>query len=117
MRHNCLDLDDLYSSEGDHPPNFRFGLSVVDAYEDIYQSQRQFVLRDSPPTLLFNDTQFSPIVETVFGAFPCEEKAQDFLKSYVDVFRPVTVDLDVEHWFQLFREGAITPFVPTYPQD
>ena len=109
-----LGLDDLYSSEGDHLPNFRFGLSVVDAYEDIYQSQRQFVLRDSPPTLLFNDTQFSPIVETVFGAFPCEEKAQDFLKSYVDVFRPVTVDLDVEHWFQLFREGAITPFVPTY---
>ena len=107
-------LDDLYSSEGDYRPRFCFGLSVIDAYEDIYQSQRQFVLRDSRPVLIFNDTKLSPIVEAVFGAFPSEERAKDFLQSYDDVFRPVAADLDVEHWFQLFRDGAITPFAPTY---
>lgn len=109
-----LGLDDLYSSNGDHPPNFRFGLSVVDAYMDIYQSERQFLLRDSTRTLIFNDTQLSPIVETVFGAFPCEVDAQDFAKSYDHVFRPDNVDLNVKHWFHLFAEGVVTPFVPTY---
>lgn len=114
LQTQLLGLDDLYSSDGYHPPEFHFGLSVIDAYEDIYQAQRQFLLRDNPPTLIFNDTQLSPIVEAVFGAFPCEEEAQDFHKSYVHVFRPDAVDLNAEHWFQLFRDGAITPFVPTY---
>ena len=109
-----LGLDDLYSSEGDYRPKFRFGLSVIDAYKDIYQSQRQFVLRDSRPALIFNDTTLSPIVEAVFGAFPREERAKNFLQSYVDVFQPLTADIDVEHWSQLFRGGAISPFAPTY---
>ena len=113
-RTQLLALDSLYSSEDAYRARFRFGLSAIDAYRDIYQSQRQFVLRDSRPVLTFNDTQLSPIVEAVFGAFPREERAQDFLQSYVDVFRPVAVDLDVEHWFQLFHDRAITPFVPTY---
>ena len=109
-----LELDSLHSSEDDYRPRFRFGLSVIDAYEDIYQSQRQFVLRDTRPTLIFNDTQLSPIIEAVFGAFPPEERAKDFRQSYVDVFRPLAEDLDVRHWFQLFHDRAITPFAPTY---
>ena len=94
-----LGLDDLYSSEGAYRFGFRFGLSEMDAYEDIYQSQRQFALRDGRPALMFNDTKLSPIVEAVFGAFPREERAKDFLQSYVDVFQPLAADLGVEHWF------------------
>ena len=109
-----LGLDDLYSSDGDYRPSLRFGLSVIDAYRDIYQSQRQFVLRDSRPTLIFRDTKLSPIIEAMFGAFPREEHAEDFSQSYINVFRPVVADLDVEHWFQVFRERAIAPFQPTY---
>ena len=109
-----LGLDNLYSSEGDYQPRFRFGLSVVDAYRDIYQSQRQFVLRDSSPALIFNETPHSPIAEAAFGAFPREERARDFLQSYIDVFRPEAGDLEVKHWFQLFRDRAMTPFTPTY---
>ena len=109
-----LGLDDLYSREGASRPKLLFGLSVIDAHKDIYQSQHQFVLRDSSTALFFNDTKLSPIVEAVFGAYPREERAEDFSQSYIDVFRPVAADLDVEHWFQVFCEGAITPFRPTY---
>ena len=87
-----LGLDDLYSREGASRPKLLFGLSVIDAHKDIYQSQHQFVLRDSRTALFFNDTKLSPIVEAVFGALPREERAEDFSQSYNDVFRPVAAD-------------------------
>lgn len=108
-----LSLDALFSSEGESRPRFYFGLSVRDAYDDIFQSQRQFVLRDAPPALVFNETKHLPIVEAVFGAFPTEERAQLFREDFVDVFRPEVADLAVEHWFKYFRDGAISPLVPT----
>ena len=109
-----LGLDDLYSSEDDYPPELRFGLSILDVYRDIYQSQRQFVLRDSRPALLFGDVTLSPIVETAFGAFPQETWAQSFLKSYIDVFQPVTEDLNVDHWVRCFVDRETNPFLPTH---
>ncbi|MHA1564839.1 MAG: hypothetical protein ACTSX7_05950 [Alphaproteobacteria bacterium] len=108
-----LSLDGLFAREGESQPEFGFGLSVRDAYDDIFQSQYQFVLRDAPPALIFNETKLSPIAETVFGAFPTEERAQQFPRDYADVFRPEAADLAVEHWFKYFRDGAISPFVPT----
>lgn len=113
VERQLLSLDALFSSEGESRPKFHFGLSVRDAYEDIYRTQRQFVLRDAPPAMIFNETKFSPIVEAVFGAFPTEERAQVFRETFVDVFRPEKADLTVEHWFKYFSDGAISPFVPT----
>ena len=109
-----IGLDSLYTSKDDTFPEFYFGLSVIDAYEDIYQSRLQFVLRDSSPTLLFNDTELSPFVEAVFGAFPSIEGENEFLQSYVDTFKPLVVDPDVEHWFQIFHKRAVSPFAPTH---
>ena len=109
-----INFEDLYSDDGDYRSKFRFGLSVIDAYKDIYQSQRQFVLRDSRPALIFNETKLIPVVEAVFGAFPREKYAKDFRQAYVDVFQPIVADLDVEHWVQFFRDGVIGPFVPTF---
>ena len=108
-----LSLDSFFSSEGESRPRIRFGLSVRDAYAEILQSQRQFVLRDAPPAFIFNETKLSSIVEAVFGAFPTEEFADQFVRDYMDVYRPDTVDPAVEHWFKYFRGGAISPFVPT----
>ena len=85
-------------------PSSVFGLSIIDAYKDIYQSQRQFVLRDSRPALLFTDAALSPIVEAVFGAFPQEAWAESFIKSYIEVFQPIIEDLDVSTLVSVFSE-------------
>ena len=108
-----LDLDSLFSSNSESRPWFQFGLSVRDAYADIFQSQRQFDLRDATPAFVFNETNLSRLVEAIFGAFPTEERAQRFSDAYKEVYRPKVVDPVVEHWFKYFREGATTPFVPT----
>ena len=87
-----LSLDELFSSEGEYPPRFQFGLSLRDAYRDIFQTERQFVLRDAPLALIFNETKLSPLVETVFGAFPTEDNAQLFRDDFASVFRPEEID-------------------------
>jgi hypothetical protein len=108
-----LSLDELFSSNGEYPPRLQFGLSVRDAYRDIFRTERQFVLRDAPLALIFNETKLSPLVETVFGVFPIDDNAQSFRDDFVYVFRPETIDPAAEHWFKYFRDRAITPFVPT----
>lgn len=108
-----LTLDELHSSRDASPAELRFGLSVIDAYDDIYESQRQFVLRDARPSFVFNDTPLTPIVEAAFGAFPKDAGAEHFAKSYERVFEAKAVDLAPEHWFAYFRDGATTPFLPT----
>jgi hypothetical protein len=108
-----LSLDELFSSEEEYRPRFQFGLSVRDAYRDIFRTERQFVLRDAPLALIFNETKLSPLVETVFGAFPTKDNAQLFRDDFVSVFRPEEIDPTVEHWFKYFRDRAITPFAPT----
>tara|TARA_R110002073_G_scaffold41638_1_gene117497 strand:- start:544 stop:2742 length:2199 start_codon:yes stop_codon:yes gene_type:complete len=109
-----IGLDELFTSEGEHEPELRFGLSVIDAYRDIYESQRQFILRDKHPSFVFNETKLSPIAEAVFGAFPMDDNAQDFMRAYVEVFEPVAADVGPEHWFEFFQRHATVPFTPTY---
>ena len=87
-----LSLDELFSSEGEYPPRFQFGLSLRDAYRDIFRTERQFVLRDAPLALIFNETGLSPLVETVFGTFPTEDNAQSFRDDFVSVFPPEEID-------------------------
>ena len=71
------------------------------ALPDLYEflETEEFVLRNAPPALIFNETNLSPIVEAVFGAFPNEERGKQFPKDYMDVFRPEASDPAVEHWF------------------
>ncbi len=108
-----LTLDELHSSQDARPPELRFGLPVIDAYSDIYESKRQFVLRDPRPTFVFNETPLTPIVEAVFGAFPKDAGAEYFAECYGRVFEAKAVDVGPEHWFAYFRDGATTPFLPT----
>lgn len=109
-----LSLDELYASEDERHPELRFGLSVLDAYRAIYETRQQFVLRDEHPSLVFNETKLAPVVEAIFGAFPKDESASNFQKNYIRVFNPVEADVDVEHWLQVFRDGATVPFAPTF---
>jgi hypothetical protein len=108
-----LTLDDLHGSEDGRHPELRFGLPILDVYGDIYESQRQFVLRDPRPTFIFNETSLTPIVEAVFGAFPIDAGAEHFAESYARIFEAKAVDVAPEHWFAYFRDGATTPFLPT----
>ncbi|MFC4726414.1 hypothetical protein AB6B38_03065 [Glycocaulis abyssi] len=108
-----IHLDEFFTKEVEHRPELSFGLSVTDAYRDIYESQRRFVLRDQSPSLIFNETSHSSIVEAMFGAFPKEEGAQGFQCIYEEVFEPVAVDVGPQHWFEVFERGATVPFSPT----
>lgn len=108
-----LTLDELHCSQESRPPELQVGLPIIDAYRDIYESQRQFVLRDPRPSFIFNETALTPIVEAVFGAFPKEAGAEYFAEGYARVFDAKAVDVGPEHWFAYFRDGATTPFLPT----
>ena len=109
-----LHLDDFFSDKWSGRPDIRYGLSVLDAYSDIYDTQRQFVLRDESPAFTFNETKLTPIVEAIFGAFPARDDLRQFEESYSEVFKPTKVDVSSEHWLQLFRDAATTPFIPTH---
>jgi hypothetical protein len=108
-----LTLDDLHGADEGRRPDFRFGLSIIDVYCDIYESQRQFVLRDPPPSFVFTETSLTPIVEAVFGSFPTEAGAEHFREAYQKVFNPELVDVSPKHWFAYFLERATVPFLPT----
>ena len=114
-----LGLDDLYSSEDGYRPGFRFGLSVIDAYEDIYQSQRQFVLRDSQyRTLIFNDTKPVPHRRSCVRSVPARgARGRASPNSMATSFRPAAADLNVEHWFQVIPRRCNQPVYTDLSQD
>lgn len=116
METQLLSLDELFSSPDAHRPKLQVGLSIMDVYRDLYESERKFALRDAPEALIFNENKYSKLVEVVFGAFPKDEGARQFFRAYVDVFNPKSADVSPEHWFELFEKGAISPFVPTNHQ-
>ncbi len=109
-----LSIDELFSGERDRRPEIQAGLPITDVYREVYRSERKFTLRDKNSALIFNEGPLSKLVEVMFGAFPKEIEAHEFLRAYVDVFEPSCSDVRPEHWFDFFEAGAITPFVPTY---
>lgn len=109
-----IDLDRFYDTSDDFDSGFKVGLSIIDAYHEIYDKKRQFVLRDKDAALIFNETSHSAIVEAVFGAFPKDSNTRHFLESYVNVYKPQARNLSPGDWERAFHAGEAFPFSPTF---
>lgn len=110
-----ISLDDLHSSKWTgNRVDLYVGQSVVDIYRTDYEAQRQFVLRNDVPALLFEEGVSTPLVEAIFGAFPKDKDANYFKDIYKDVYSPDLVPAGPDVWLSVFKGKAKPPFHPTF---
>lgn len=110
-----ISLDELHSKKwSGHRMDLYVGQSVVDIYQADYKARHQFVLREDVPPLLFREDRFAPLVEAIFGAFPSDEGAGYFKKSYESAYSPKLATADPNAWLSVFRDKVKPPFYPTF---
>jgi hypothetical protein len=86
-----------------------FGLSVYDVVKEIYETERRFKLRDDQGAIFPSAIKGSCLVETIFGAYPVNEKLRHFRRNFEDVFKPDKGPATSDSWLKVFRTGALTP--------
>lgn len=106
-----VSLKQLVGSDGRRRADFTFGLSTLDVYEDLYQTEFKFTPRKKRKVGLFTDDD--PYCEAVFGAFSHSKSLTHIKNAYVDVCEPDLLSASSASCLQLFQEGYFTPLHAT----
>lgn len=93
-------------------PDVTAGLSILDAYDDLYRREYQFVKRKPRRALVFSENAH-PMVDAWLGGFPSDIQLSPFRDIYRDTFDAEEVRLDPECWRRIVEEGALTPLLVT----
>lgn len=86
-----------------------FGLSIVDAYRHLYDTEHRFQSTEKRCSVIVRPNRGDALVEGVFGAFPQQKDTDYIAKSYRAVFAPQEVEACPDTWLKVFKEGATTP--------
>ncbi|WP_386080858.1 hypothetical protein ACFIOZ_20380 [Vreelandella sp. F11] len=104
-------LDDFFENEfrGEFEP--QFGQSVFDILEDIYISERRFMLRDELPAIY--SSQEDLFSEICIGCYPKLEQVHYLKSQFYEVYKPVEEKLNPELWLKVYGGKCETPFTVT----
>lgn len=86
-----------------------FGLSIIDVFRHLYETERRFQLRDKRPSVLVKPENDSGLVEAVFGTYPRQKDTAYLAQGYKDVFKPKVLEASPASWLEVFKDGAATP--------
>jgi hypothetical protein len=87
-----------------------YGLSVMDVFRHLYETERRFQLREPRRSLLVKS---SPSTAAIFGSYPRRRDAAYFTQWYKDVFKPEEMEASAECWLEVFKRSALTPLQVT----
>ena len=107
LSERTVPLRQFVRSEGNKRADFAFGLSALDIYKDLYQTEFKFVSRKRRKVAIFEDD--NPYCEAVFGAFARSKKLPNMKKAFVDVCEPEIFSGTAENCLKLFNGGHFTP--------
>lgn len=91
----------------------RFGLSMVDRFQQIYDTEQRFKLRDTRAAYLVSGDGSDSIVEAMFGAYPTEQESRHFSRALEAVYKPTHATPSIDLWRKVYLDGAITPLRAT----
>ena len=86
-----------------------FGLSIIDVFRHLHETEQRFELRDKRPSVLIKPERSSGLVEAVFGTYPRQKDVDYIATGYKDVFVPRELEANPESWLDVFKHGAQTP--------
>jgi len=105
-----MPLRQLLAPEDDRQSEARFGLTVFDIYQELYEREFKFVHRDEHGVALFEDgTPDSGFLAAAFGAFPSTGALSPLAQAYRDAFKPVTLAPTAENWAKVLEQGMRLP--------
>ena len=114
LHRRALPLDELLvQREQGAAAELNFGLPVTDSLREIYNNERQFVLREDVTALVVPPENHSAVVEAIFGVFPTEVSSAYFARAFDDVYRPQPCPASPKTWRRAYIEGAVTPLRAT----
>ena len=103
-------LDDFVIQDPARLPEFAFGLSVFDLYQNLYATDYKFASRHDRPVVLFEgggpDATF---IEAVAGGFPDDARLSFFRQVYLDAFEPNIQKPSPENWISALQSSAGSP--------
>jgi hypothetical protein len=105
LSERTVPLRQFVRSEGNKNADFAFGLSALDIYKDLYQTEFKFVSRKRRKVAIFEDD--NPYCEAVFGAFAHSKKLPNMKKAFVDVCEPEIFSATAENCLKLFSGGHL----------
>ena len=99
LRYRVLPLNELLvQRETGAAAELSFGLPITDSLREIYDKERQFVLREDATALVVPPERHSAVAEAIFGAFPAEVASAYFTRTFDDVYRPQLCPASPETW-------------------
>ena len=63
-----------------------FGLSIIDVFRHLHETEQRFELRDKRPSVLIKPERSSGLVEAVIGTYPRQKDVDYIATGYKDVF-------------------------------
>ena len=101
-----LQLTDILERDGERDWD-KYGLSVYDVYEDLYNKEFQFERRRKHNIIHVEakDSAFANFVACIFGSFPTEKKLKYFELNYKDIFNPSQKTLTASTLSKLYKSG------------
>ena len=86
------------------------GLDVVDLYQELYESEFQFVSRHKRRVALFSGSSTaSAFIEAAFGAFPRDGVLGHVSRAYSSAFQPVKMPISAAGCRETLSSRALTP--------
>ena len=109
--HNrVVTLDDFVTREDGGVPEFAFGLSMIDAYGELYAKEYKFKSTHERQVVLFEgrgaDAMF---IEAVSGMFPYDARLSYFRQFYLDAFEPKIQAPSAGNWVSALESSAKNP--------
>jgi hypothetical protein len=105
-----MPLQQLLAPENDRESDARFGLTVFDIYQELYDREFKFVHRAEHGVAVFeSNTPDAEFLAAAFGAFPLEGALAPLAQAYQDAFNPVTLAPTPENWAKVLEQQLRLP--------
>jgi hypothetical protein len=107
-----ISLKKFVGSDDRSQSDFLFGLSVFDAYRDLYQKELKFTSREKRKVGVFTDDH--PFCEAVFGSFPNVRQIDYIKKAYLDIFEPESFAASASNCLKMIKSEYFSPLSATF---
>ena len=109
-----ISLDEFVSISDGYDPEFKFGLDILDVYQDLYRTELQFVRRHNRLIATFHGhSRHDAYLEATFGGFPKHDALSYIRRAYQNAFEPTILKPDPSAWLQIVKERGHTPLTFT----
>lgn len=109
-----ITLEDFVTYKDGHPPEFAFGLNIIDIYEELYSKEYRFEPRHQRQVVLFEGSNSDAcFIEAVSGAFPEDEGLSFIRDGYLEAFGPEVRKASAESWSSALQQSARDPLTFT----